>query len=109
MQSLILHTKDQQIWAAQILGIQKAQRQGHILPSFQSSVLPLLNIFMDLNFLPSKSAIYQYYVLGGHSNTMRANEEWSKCNTMHLPTGTYNNGSKAQDLDPGISDFINKS
>lgn len=44
MPSLILHPKYQQIWAAQILGIQKVQRQGHILPGFQSSVLPLLNI-----------------------------------------------------------------
>lgn len=32
-----------------------------------------------------------------------------KCNTMLLPTGTYSNGSKAQDLEPGISEFINKS
>lgn len=44
MLSLILHPGDQQLWAAQILGIQKVQRQGCILSSFQSSVLSLLNI-----------------------------------------------------------------
>lgn len=45
--SVRLYPKDQQIWAAQILGIQKVPRGGHgFFPSSRSSALSLFNILV---------------------------------------------------------------
>lgn len=68
MLSIVLYPKDEEIWVAQILGLEKAQRQGHMLSSFQSSIL-------YLNFLTHKNAIYQCHVLEGRSYTTGANAE----------------------------------